>query len=570
MTRKEQKSRKEPEYDHDTPTEQLANQAARMTKMDKPAVEVVKNESSWGEYNLPPSKNLMLKKSKEIHQQLKNKYTGLKNQLPYYASRVCDESLQDDRLVEVGFPARYCLREVEDMHSLDFSQNLNTSSYVNVVAEPEEEEVALMGLKVNLADQTVYPASFRMHNKCVNIVANLWNCPKPKDFDNNGGTYAGAGTVGSTEACLLSGLALKFRWRKWYARKYNKSEEEVLSIRPNLVISTLYQAAWEKLFKYFDIIPKFVRPSYKEMKIDPEKVGALIDEHTMGVVCIMGNHYSGHYDRVDLVDAIVEKVNKEKGLEVGIHVDAASGGFVAPFQEYLPPWDFRLKNVMSISASGHKFGEAVCGTGWLVWRQKERLAEHVAISVSYLGGHADSYTLNFSRPAAGLYSQMYKFFRLGREGYTQITENMMAVAKYIRDEIKGMKGEDGVTPLFEILDDGDKGCLPVVAAMLNPDLHLPFDDVDLQYALVQGHWYVSGYAMAFEHPTQKTQLALFHDQVSSKTMFRIVVKSNLTIRLAEHLVETFHGAIKYLFEHGEGYSHFPHKQVNLKRSNYVC
>lgn len=289
------------------------------------------------------------------------------------------------------------------------------------------------------------------------------------------------------------------------------------------------------------------------------------------------------------MNEIVTKVNKEKGFQVGIHVDAASGGFIAPFQKDLPEWDFRLSNVLSISSSGHKFGEACCGTGWLVWRQRENLAEHVAISVSYLGGHADSYTLNFSRPATGVYSQMYKFQRLGIEGYTSIMDNMMTVAKYIRDGLKGrnltysaifvpiliillleMKGQDEKTPLFTILDDGDAQCLPVVTAMLNPSLQLPFDDIDLQYALSQGHWYVSGYTMGFEDPLGKEKKPLFHDQPSSKTMFRIVVKSNLTIRLAEHLLETFRKARLFLLEHGEGYSKYPHKKVKLHRQNTAC
>lgn len=191
-----------------------------------------------------PAKRVRQEEKRPPKNWMQNEVTGLRNQLPFYASRVCETAIEQDTIPKVGFPARYCLREVEDRHELDFSQNLNTSSYVNVVAEPEEEEVALMGLKVNLADQTVYPSSFQMHNHCVACIANLWNCPKPKNFETTK-TYAGAGTVGSTEACLLAGLALKFRWRRWYAKTFNKSEKEVLSVQPNIIISTLYQAAWE-------------------------------------------------------------------------------------------------------------------------------------------------------------------------------------------------------------------------------------------------------------------------------------------------------------------------------------
>ena len=178
----------------------------------------------------------------------------------------------------------------------------------------------------------------------------------------------------------------------------------------------------------------------------------------------------GHYDNVGAINDVVEEANKRLGTQVGIHVDAASGGFVAPFQ-FNPrpaPWDFRLKNVLSISASGHKFGLSVIGTGWVVWRQREDLAEHVVVKVTYLGGLGENYTLNFSRPAAGtiwkpvltlkclfdslsfsfffffflhsdfssmvtgVFVQLYKFIRLGKTGYTQGVDNMMAVAAYIR------------------------------------------------------------------------------------------------------------------------------------------
>merc|ERR1719440_2364974 len=147
-----------------------------------------------------------------------------------------------------GRPAKHALRLIQDCHEMDFKERLNTSSYVKVDFEEEEEEAARIGYRINLADQTVYTSSFRLHDTCVNMVANLWNCPEPADFAEKG-VHAGAQTVGSTEACLLAGLCLKFRWREWYKKKYNKTDAEVLAVRPNLLISTCFQAAWEKLFR---------------------------------------------------------------------------------------------------------------------------------------------------------------------------------------------------------------------------------------------------------------------------------------------------------------------------------
>jgi glutamate decarboxylase len=326
-----------------------------------------------------------------------------------HASALSDDS-QPEAIPERGIPPRHVAEIIDQLHSCDFNPRLNTSSYVNVVSEPEERQVAMLGATVNLADASVYPASVYIHDTVVNMIARLWNAPPPPV----GSGYSGAGTVGSTEACLLAGLALKFRWREWYARKVGKkpNSAEVLGIRPNLVISTCYQAAWEKFFRYFDVVPKFCKPTLLEnsMSVDAKELCALCDEKTIAVVAILGNHYNGAYDPVWEINDEIQKINEAKGLQVGIHIDAASGGFIAPFQPQMTskPFDFRLPNVMSISSSGHKFGESICGTGWVVFRHREDLAEHIAVTVTYLGGHCDSLTLNFSRPASGVYVQFYK------------------------------------------------------------------------------------------------------------------------------------------------------------------
>jgi glutamate decarboxylase len=258
----------------------------------------------------------------------------------------------------------------------------------------------------------------------------------------------------------------------------------------------------------------------------------------------MGNHYGGQYDPVNEINSIIEEINRERDFQVGIHVDAASGGFIAPFQDDLPPWDFRLPNVLSISASGHKYGESVCGTGWVIWRERKDLSEHVAISVTYLGGKADSYTLNFSRPASGVYVQYYKLLRYGLSGYRQVCDNMMANAQHIRKSLSEMTINGQAR--FVILDDGPRNCLPVVTAMLNPECDFTYDDIDLQHVLSQHHWYVSGYKMGINDPVTDEYRALFSDQDKDKTMFRIVVKNNLTRNMANNLVDSFKAAFELL------------------------
>jgi len=494
---------------------------------------------------------------------MKMKYTH-----QYYVSSDAniEQELDIDMPVEAKHP-QHCLRMVSDQHELDCRERLNTSSYVNVTFEPEEMQAATIGLGINIADQTVYPQSFKVHNVVVNMVARLWHCPLPDDFDKFG-CYAGAGTVGSTEACLLAGLCLKFRWRKWYGKRHGLTADQVLGVRPNLVISTQFQAAWEKFFKYMDVQPKIVVPSKKTFKITAEGVREAVDDKTIGVVCIMGNHYGGQYDPVAAISDELDKINTERSLDVGIHVDAASGGFIAPFQKDVPPWDFRVKNVLSISASGHKFGQSVCGTGWVVWRQRKGLSENVAISVSYLGGHADSYTLNFSRPATGIYVQYYKFNRLGREGYEQAVHNQMGNSKYLRDKLKEMTYNG--KPRFEILDDGDALCLPVVTACLNPELKLPYDDIDMQHQLVAMHWYVSGYNMSFHDPIEEVTQALFSDAPANQTMFRVVVKNNLTRPLMQNLVECIEEVLKTMDKMGAGFKSMHDKEKQMHGKQKTC
>ena len=211
-----------------------------------------------------------------------------------------------------------------------------------------------------------------------------------------------------------------------------------------------------------------------------------------------------------------------------------------------------MKNVLSISASGHKFGESCAGTGWVVFRQREDLAEHVAISVSYLGGHGESYTLNFSRPATGVYVQFYKFLRHGKLGYQNLTDNMMNTTKFIRDRMKEVKSPNWKI-YFMIIDDGDQVSLPVVTAMIDKDAGLPFDDIDLQHVLSMEHWYVSGYVQNFHDPDTEETLPLFSNSPADGTMFRIVVKSNLTHTMTVNLVECIQRSIQFLVDLGKGF-----------------
>ncbi|MDA9832605.1 pyridoxal-dependent decarboxylase [Gammaproteobacteria bacterium] len=479
---------------------------------------------------------------------LKGEVQQLKDESPIVKRQDLHTDIQanPDTIPPTGHNQTAVEKMIDDRFGLDFNPRLNTSSYVNVMLDSVEKRIALKGLEVNLADQTVYPQSYKIHDTVVNMVAKLWNCPPPE----HGGQYSGAGTVGSTEACLLAGLALKFRWRSWYSKKYGLSQKEVLAERPNLIISSCFQAAWEKLFKYMDIECRILPTQSTTFKMDSSQLEGVIDDHTIGVVCIMGNHYAGQYDPIQEVDQVISLLNEKNNWQVGIHVDAASGGFIAPFQKSLAPWDFRLPNVLSISSSGHKYGESCCGTGWVVWRHRKDLSEHVAVKITYLGGEADSLTLNFSRPASGVYVQYYKFLRYGHSGYEQSCEIMMQFAARIRHGLSKMQHQGQSRFIF--LDDGDENCLPVVAARLNPACHLPYDDVDLQNVLTQHHWYVSAYRMGYEDPLEAVLLPLFTDQPKEAAMFRVVVKVNFSNAMVDHLLSSFEESLAFLDKNFSG------------------
>jgi len=476
----------------------------------------------------------------ETIERLKREVLRLRDsQSNYYATNLtCNKNFVDGHghIPEHGTGAAQCKEQLVQIHELDNRPRLNTSSYVNVVFEEEEKDVAIQGLSINIADGSVYPASVQLHDNVVDSIAHLWNCPKPETQGEESEHFAGAGTVGSTEACLLGLLAQKFRWRKWYAERHGLTHEEVVGVIPNVVIPSHYQACWEKAFRYFDIKPKFLFPVFDKFKINPEDLRDLVDEKTIMVVGVLGNHYNGTYDPIWDMDKILTEINEEKGYQVGLHVDAASGGFIAPFQDDVPAWDFRLKNVLTISASGHKFGESSCGTGWVVFRHRHDLSEHIEIKVTYLGGISYSMTLNFSRPATGIYVQAYKFLRMGMLGYKQKVKNQLDTTAYFREKMRAVEWSNGL-PFFQICDPDDEPGLPVFACRVNPTLGLEVDDFSIQHAVGEFHWYVGAYRLSFEDFTkgEAEPGPLCKDEPEDASMFRVVFKSNLTMSMADDL-----------------------------------
>jgi len=286
--------------------------------------------------------------------------------------------------------------------------------------DPYADKLMIENMSKNLADADEYPAIQAIHSRCVSMIANLWGMPK-------GQTAIGTATTGSSEAIHLGGLAQKRLWQKMRRDKGLSTE------KPNIIMGANAQVALEKFARYFEVEAKILPVSEESHYcLDPKKVREAVDENTIGVFVILGSTYTGHYEPVAEIAKILDEFEEKGGHSVPIHIDGASGAMVAPFTGAVDGiWDFRCPRVHSISTSGHKFGLVYAGVGWVVWRGEEWLPKELVFELHYLGGTEQTYTLNFSRPAAQVIAQYYNFLALGKDGYAGIMGNALQNARLL-------------------------------------------------------------------------------------------------------------------------------------------
>ena len=276
----------------------------------------------------------------------------------------------------------------------------NLSTFVCTWMEAPAAELMARTAHVNLADLVQYPAFADMHAQCVRMLSRLYHAPQPAGgAEADISAHMGAATVGSTEAATLGALALKLKWRA--ARRAAGLPADA----PNLVMGHEAHLALEKFCALFDVEPRFIDVSEEKRVMDPNAAVDAVDENTIGVIATLGSTYTGQFEDVAALDALLGAKNAQRGWDVGIHVDAASGGFIAPFTRPQLAWDFRLARVRSLNVSGHKYGGVYCGIGWVLFRSRECVPDAMVFSTTYLGSTQESLTLNFSRPAAQLAAQ---------------------------------------------------------------------------------------------------------------------------------------------------------------------
>jgi len=316
---------------------------------------------------------------------------------------------------------------IRDELDLDGRPNLNLASFVGTYMEKEAEALMVENLSKNMSDADEYPAMMDLHQRCVSILSHLWNVQK-------GEKAIGTATTGSSEAIQLGGLAMKRRWQE----KRMKDGKD--TSKPNIIMGSNAQVALEKFARYFEVEARILDVSAESSyRLDPKKVKENIDENTIGIFVILGSTYTGHYEPVSEIHELLDEHEKKTGQDIPIHVDAASGGFIAPFTHAKaggPDWDFKLPRVKSINTSGHKFGLVYAGVGWIIWRDESYLPKHLVFELHYLGGTEESYTLNFSRPGAQIIAQYYNLIHLGFEGYRAIMENALANARLLSKSLE--------------------------------------------------------------------------------------------------------------------------------------
>ena len=305
---------------------------------------------------------------------------------------------------------------VHDQLMLDGNARLNLATFVGTWLEPQARRLMDETFDKNMINKDEYPQTAEMEMRCVDMISRLWHAPDPEDSP-------GCSTTGSSEAAMLGGLALK---RRWQDRR--RAEGKPIDT-PNIIFGTNVQVCWEKFARYWDVEPREVPVEGDRLHIDPEGAAALCDENTIGVVGILGSTYDGSYEPIAKICKALDKLQERTGLDIPVHVDAASGGFFAPFLEPELEWDFRLERVVSINASGHKYGLVAPGVGWIIWRDEEHLPEELIFKVNYLGDIMPTFALNFSRPGAQVVAQYYNFIRLGFEGYRRVQQYSRDVAQ---------------------------------------------------------------------------------------------------------------------------------------------
>jgi glutamate decarboxylase len=388
-----------------------------------------------------------------------------------FGNRFITQEVPSREFPDAGMPAVDAMRLVAEDLALEGLPVRNLATFVTTWMEPEAQRIIAANLHRNFIDHAEYPRTAEIEQRCIRMLADLFNAP---------GETTGARTQGSSEAIMLGALSLKWNWRKHQAAAGRDTT------RPNLIFGGDVHVVWDKFCRYFDVEPRTVPLQRGKYTIGPDDVVEHVDENTIGVAAVLGTTFTGHKDDIVGINDLLVGLKNERGLDVPLHVDAASGGFVWPFLYPESPWDFRLEQVRSINVSGHKFGLVYPGIGWLIFREKSDLAPELVFEENYLGKTDSTFTLNFSTGSAMVLAQYYNLVRYGRPGYTYIMRAMQENARTLATKLRELG-------MFELIGDGEEQ-LPLVAFRLAQDNG--YDEFDIAWQLsAERGWMVPAYTL---------------------------------------------------------------------------
>ncbi len=379
---------------------------------------------------------------------------------------------------------------------LDGSARLNLATFVTTWMPEKAAQLMADTADKNMIDKDEYPQTAEIERRCVNIIGRLWHAP-------GDGDVTGTSTTGSSEAAMLGGMALKWRWRE-RMRAADKPTD-----RPNLVTGINVQVCWEKFCRYWDVEPRLVPMEGDRFNLNAEEAVKLCDENTIGVVAVLGSTFDGSYEPVREICLALDELAASGGPDVPVHVDGASGGFVAPFVQPELEWDFRLARVQSINASGHKYGLVYPGVGWAIWRDKEALPRDLIFDVNYLGGSMPTFALNFSRPGSEVIAQYFMFMALGADGYRDVQRAASQIAQHISGGIADMGP-------YQLITNGSD--LPVFAFTVAPQVS-NYTVFDVSARLRENGWLVPAYT--------------FPENRQDLSVLRVVVRAGMTYDMAD-------------------------------------
>jgi glutamate decarboxylase len=436
---------------------------------------------------------------------------------PAYTGRLSTAPIPTLRLPDECMDPQAAYRFIHDELMLDGSSRLNLATFVTTWMDPEAEKLMAETFDKNMIDKDEYPATAAIEQRCVCMVADLFHAEGLRDDDPS--SAIGVSTVGSSEAVMLAGLAMSWRWRA----KVGDGKDGWRTRKPNLVMGSNVQVVWEKFCRYFDVEPIYLPMEEGRYVITAQQVLDAVNEDTIGAVAILGTTYTGELEPIAEICAALDQLAADGGPDVPVHVDAASGGFVVPFLHPDVEWDFRLPRVVSINVSGHKYGLTYPGIGFVVWRSAEYLPEELVFRVNYLGGDMPTFTLNFSKGGNQVIGQYYNFLRLGRAGYSQVMSCLSTTARWLGDQLRESEH-------FELISDGS--AIPVVSFRLKGDRG--YTEFDVSHALRSFGWQVPAYTMP--------------DNATDVVVLRVVVREGFSTDLARALKDDTLTVLKTLDE----------------------